>query len=57
MNAIGIVAAAIALVPAPKEQVWREGTCAFAEKDVRHVRDAALPRRTPTAAASARNSC
>ncbi len=43
MNAIGIVAAAIALVPAPKEQVWRDGTCAYAEKDVRYVRDAALP--------------
>ena len=30
MNTIGIVSAAIALVPAPKEQVWREGTCACA---------------------------
>ena len=44
MNAIGIAAAAaIALVPAPKEQVWREGTCAYVEADVRYVRDAALP--------------
>ena len=44
MNAIVIAAAAaIALVPAPKEQVWRDGTCAYAEKDVRYVRDAALP--------------
>ena len=31
MNLLGVVAAALALVPAPKEQVWREGTCAFAE--------------------------
>ena len=31
MNAIGIVAAAIALVPAPEEQVRREGTCAYVE--------------------------
>ena len=30
MNAIGIVAAAIAL-PVPKERVWREGTCAYVE--------------------------
>ena len=44
MNTIGIAAAAaIALVPAPKEQVWREGTCAYVEADVRYVRDAALP--------------
>ena len=34
---------AIALVPAPREQAWREGTCAFVEKDIRYVRDAALP--------------
>ena len=31
MNTIGMAAVVIALVPAPKEQVWREGTCAFAE--------------------------
>ena len=31
MNAIGIVAVAIALVPVPKEQVWREGTRAYVE--------------------------
>ena len=43
MDIFGIVAAAIALVPAPREQAWREGTCAFAEKDIRYVRDAALP--------------
>ena len=35
--------ASIALVPAPKEQTWRDGTCAFVEKDIRYVRDAALP--------------
>ncbi len=34
---------AIALVPAPREQAWSEGTCAFVEKDIRYVRDAALP--------------
>ncbi len=43
MNLFGIAAAAVALVPAPREQVWRDGTCTFAEKDVRFVRDAALP--------------
>ena len=43
MNVIGIMIATVALVPAPREQVWREGACAFAEKDVRYVRDAALP--------------
>ena len=42
-NILGIAAMALALVPAPKEQVWREGTCAYVEADVRHVRDAALP--------------
>ena len=35
--------AAIALVPAPREQAWRDGTCVFADGDVRNVRDAALP--------------
>ena len=34
---------AIALVPAPREQAWREVACAFVEKDIRYVRDAALP--------------
>ena len=43
MNAIGIAAAAIALVPAPRDVAWREGTCAYVEADVRYVRDAALP--------------
>ena len=42
-NILGIAATALALVPAPREQVWRDGTCAFAEEDVRYVRDAALP--------------
>ena len=42
-NILGIAATALALVPAPKEQVWREGTCAYVEADVRYVRDAALP--------------
>ena len=32
-----------ALVPAPKEQIWRDGTCTFVEEDIRFVRDAALP--------------
>ena len=40
---LGILIAAVALVPAPREQVWRDGTCSFAEKDIRFVRDAALP--------------
>ena len=40
---IGILVAAVALVPAPREQVWRDGTCTFAEKDIRFVRDAAIP--------------
>ena len=38
-----MTAAAVALVPAPREQVWRDGTCAVAEKEVRFTRDAALP--------------
>ncbi|MBR1588579.1 MAG: beta-N-acetylhexosaminidase [Kiritimatiellae bacterium] len=42
-NILGIAATALALVPAPKEQVWREGICAYVEADVRYVRDAALP--------------
>ena len=40
---IGMMVAAVALVPAPREQAWREGTCVFAESEVRYVRDAALP--------------
>ena len=43
MNALGLLVAAVALVPAPREQVWREGTCTFAEKDIRFVRGAAIP--------------
>ena len=44
MQIIGtIFAAMLALVPAPREQVWREGTCTYAEKDIRFVRDAAIP--------------
>ena len=43
MQMLGMLAVALALVPAPKEQVWREGTCAYVEADVRYVRDAALP--------------
>ena len=39
----GILIAAVAIVPAPREQVWRGGTCMFAEKDIRVTRDAALP--------------
>ena len=39
----GMMIAAVALVPAPREQVWREGTCDFVETDIRYVRDAALP--------------
>ena len=42
-NMLGIAATALALVPAPRELAWREGTCAVAEQDVRYVRDAALP--------------
>ena len=42
-NILGIAATVLALVPAPKEQAWREGTCAYVEADVRYVRDAALP--------------
>ncbi len=30
-NILGIVATALALVPAPKEQVWREETCSYVE--------------------------
>ncbi len=40
---LGIAATALALVPAPKEQVWCEGTCSYVEAEVRDVRDAALP--------------
>ena len=43
MHMLGMLAVTVALVPAPKEQVWRDGTCAVAEQDVRYVRDAALP--------------
>ena len=44
MQIVGILAVvSVSLVPAPREQVWREGTCVFAEKDVRFVKDAALP--------------
>lgn len=44
MQIIGtIFAATVALVPAPREQVWREGTCTFTEKDIRLTHDAALP--------------
>ena len=42
-NILGIAATALALVPAPCELAWREGTCAYVEADVRYVRDAALP--------------
>ena len=42
-NILGIAATALALVPAPRELAWREGTCAYVEADVRDVRDAALP--------------
>ena len=42
-NILGIAATALALVPAPRELAWREGTCAYVEADVRYVRDAALP--------------
>ena len=43
MHMLGMLAVTVALVPAPKEQVWRDGTCAVAEANVRYVRDAALP--------------
>ena len=43
MNMLGMLIAAVALVPAPREQVWRGGTCTYAEKDIRLVRDAAIP--------------
>ena len=43
MHMLGMLAVTVALVPAPKEQVWRDGTCAVAEQDVRYVRDATLP--------------
>jgi len=43
MNLLGIAIAAIALVPAPREQVWRDGTCDVAEKEVRFTRDPSLP--------------
>ena len=49
MHMLGMLAVTVALVPAPKEQVWRDGTCAVAEADVRYVRDAALPRGTADA--------
>ena len=42
-NILGIAATALALVPAPRDVAWREGTCAYVEADVRYVRDAALP--------------
>ena len=43
LHVIGGIFATVALVPAPREQAWRDGTCAFAGKEVRFVRDAALP--------------
>ena len=43
MSMLATILAAVALVPVPREQVWCEGTCTFAEKDIRFVRDAALP--------------
>ena len=43
MNILGLFAVSIALVPAPREQIWREGTCTFAEKDIRFTRDATMP--------------
>ena len=43
MHMLGMLAVTVALVPAPKELVWRDGMCAVAEQDVRDVRDAALP--------------
>ena len=33
MHTIGLLAATVALVPAPREQVWRAGTCTFAEEN------------------------
>ncbi len=43
MHMLGMLAVTVALVPTPKEQVWREGTCTYVEASVRDVRDAALP--------------
>lgn len=43
LHVIGGIFATVALVPAPREQAWRDGSCAFAGKEVRFVRDAALP--------------
>ena len=43
MNLLGILIAVVALLPAPRELAWRDGTCTFAEKDIRFVQDAALP--------------
>ena len=43
MSMLATILAAVALVPVPREQVWCEGTCTFAEKDIRFVWDAALP--------------
>ena len=44
MQLLGLFAVAtLALVPAPKEQAWRGGTCVCAEGDVRFTRDPALP--------------
>ena len=43
MQVLGMILAAVALVPAPRELAWRDGTCTFAEKDVRFARDVAIP--------------
>ncbi|MCR5752062.1 MAG: beta-N-acetylhexosaminidase, partial [Kiritimatiellae bacterium] len=43
MAALGLMMAALALMPMPREVEWRDGTCTFAESDVRFARDAALP--------------
>ena len=32
-NILGMLIAAVAIVPAPREQVWRAGTCTFAEEN------------------------
>ena len=40
MAALGLMMAALALVPMPREVEWRDGTCTFAESDVRFARDA-----------------
>ena len=43
MAALGLMMAALELMPMPREVEWRDGTCTFAESDVRFARDAALP--------------